>query len=166
MTDSARFKLGMRRLASGVSLITTIDGADRHGFVATAVSSVAAEPVPTLLICVNGLVSSHDVIERSGVFCVNLLGAGDSLVARQFSSAHLRHERFSAGDWRTLGSGAPALASALASFDCRVVSKLKVHTHTIFVAEVHDILLTAEPDGPLLYADGRFANLQPAAAPA
>ena len=52
MIDPGLFKNGMRRLASGVSLVTTVLDGQRHGLVATSVCAVSAEP-PSLLVRVN-----------------------------------------------------------------------------------------------------------------
>lgn len=110
--DAELFKRGMRRLASGVSLITTIDDGVRYGLVATAVSSVSAAP-PTLLICVNTAASAHDHVAAAGVFCVNILAEGHEDVAARFSSSRDRETRFASGEWRQIETGAPALVGAL-----------------------------------------------------
>lgn len=162
MIDPKQFKLGMRRLASGVSVIATIEDGAPYGFAATAVTSVAAEPTPTLLICVNRTVSCHDVIGRAGVFCVNLLAETDAGIAELFSSPQHRERRFSACEWRTLATGSPALSAAIASFDCAIVEAVPVHSHTVFIANVVDIALREDGALPLLYADGRFDALRSA----
>ncbi len=79
------FKLGMRRLAAGVSLITTVHDGVRHGLVATAVNSVTADP-PTLLVCINKSASAHDHVDQAGVLCVNILAHEHEAVAARFSS--------------------------------------------------------------------------------
>ncbi len=162
MIDPVQFKLGMRRLAAGVSVITTIEDGVPHGFAATAVTSVAAEPTPTLLICVNKGVSCHDAISRSGVFCVNLLAESDAGVAQLFSSSRDRERRFVECEWRPLATGAPALSAAIASFDCAVVEAMQVHSHTVFLANVVDVALREDGACPLLYVDGRFDALRSA----
>ncbi|MCK0206736.1 flavin reductase family protein [Starkeya koreensis] len=159
MIDPADFKQGMRRLAAGVSVITTLDEGQPHGFVATSVTSVAADPTPTLLVCVNRSVSCHDVIDRSGSFCVNLLGEPEVELAKAFSSSALRHARFSTHEWRALTTGAPALVGALASFDCELAEKVSVHSHTIFLGRVVAIHLPEGPLHPLIYAGGQFDTL-------
>ncbi|MCS0502823.1 flavin reductase family protein [Ancylobacter mangrovi] len=159
MIDPAHFKHGMRRLAAGVSVITTCEDGQPHGFVATSVTSVAADPTPTLLVCVNRSVSCHDVIDKSGSFCVNLLAEPDLELAKAFSSGRDRHLRFSTHEWRPLSTGAPALASALASFDCVLTERVSVHTHTIFLGSVVDIVLPEGPLHPLIYAGGQFDTL-------
>ncbi|GLK69639.1 flavin reductase family protein [Hansschlegelia plantiphila] len=166
MIDPTEFKRGMRRLAAGVSVITTIEDGAPQGFAATAVTSVAAEPSPTLLICVNRAVSCHDAIGRSGVFCVNLLAEDDVEVARLFSASEHRLRRFTDCEWRTLGTGAPALTAAIASFDCAVAEAVAVHSHTVFIGTVVGLSLRDDAAWPLLYADGRFDALRSAATPA
>ncbi|WP_029352328.1 flavin reductase family protein [Bosea sp. 117] len=159
MVDPVQFKQGMRRLAAGVSVITTIDGEQPHGFVATSVTSVAADPTPTLLVCVNRNVSCHDLIDRTRSFCVNLLAEPEVELARAFSSTENRHLRFSTHEWRPLATGAPALVGALASFDCELTEKVSVHTHSIFLGKVIDLVLSEGPLHPLIYAGGQFDTL-------
>lgn len=162
MTDENLFKRGMRRLASGVSLVTTRDddGAP-HGMVATSVASVTTDP-PSLLVCVNRTASCHGPMDRSGTFCVNFLREDDQEVAALFSSSKHRDVRFSRGDWRPLETGALALSSALASFDCRVHKRVEAGSHTIFIGEVASVMLWEEAISPLVYLDGAYTRCQPA----
>lgn len=93
MIEAALFKSGMRRLAAGVSLITTTFNGEHHGLVATSVCSVSAEP-PSLLVCVNQVASSHSAIQQAGFFCVNLLAQDDDELAKRFSDPAARATRF------------------------------------------------------------------------
>ncbi|ASW04154.1 flavin reductase family protein [Paraburkholderia aromaticivorans] len=164
LTDTAttdavqRFRLGMRRHASGVSLITTQLGNVKAGLIATSVSSVCMDP-PTLLVCVNRSSSAHDPLNQVGKFCVNLLDAHASDIASQFSNPERRQERFHASEWFTLQSSAPVLHSAIAAFDCSVVERLAYHSHTIFIGRVHRVHLGTEEFAPLIYMDGRYWHL-------
>lgn len=158
MSTAQEFKLGMRRLASGVSLITTVDETRTpFGMVATSVVSVSVEP-PTLLICVAKTASSHPVIQASRVFCVNLLSDLDDAIAQRFTDPGLRHARFSEGAWRQLKTGAPAHPGALASFDCEVRNAVDAGSHTIFIGSVVDTRLWANDIQPLIYIDGAYAR--------
>ncbi|WP_102959430.1 flavin reductase family protein [Mangrovicella endophytica] len=166
MIDPLLFKRGMRRLASGVSLVTTIEpGGGPKGFAATSVTAVSAEPTPSLLVCVNRQVSCHGALHASGVFCVNVLSEHDAAMAQLFSSSEHRDRRFLDPRWESLATGSPAFAGALASFDCEVVSTMEVESHTIFVARTVEIRLWGEDVQPLLYVDGRFDGLRLAVAP-
>jgi flavin reductase len=156
MIDGALFKRGMRRLAAGVSIVTSIEQDTPYGLVATSVSSVCAEPEPSLLVCVNRDSSGHDVIHRARVFCANVLSSGDIELAQRFSSKDSRASRFEQCPWVPLVTGAPALPSALASFDCEITHVIPVHSHTIFVGAVRDLKLWRSEIDALLYIDGQY----------
>ncbi|MET3304458.1 flavin reductase family protein [Bradyrhizobium diazoefficiens] len=159
MFDEGRFKVAMRRLASGVSIITTVDAdGEWRGFLATAVSSVSANP-PTILICVNQSGSSHDALLNSRRFCVNFLGARSQDVVESFKDSEKRSGRFQMGTWKPIKTGAPALVGSLASLDCRVTSNITIHTHTIVFGEVEEIELGAANPESLVYLNGRYQSM-------
>lgn len=152
------FKAGMRRLASGVALITSADADGRGGLIATAISSVSTAP-PTLLACVNRDASAHSMINQSGRLCINLLREADLDLVRIFSQSSRRQERFQTGEWGTLTTGAPVLQSALVAFDCEVVQRLTYESHSIFLGVVREVHLPDQPHDPLLYMDSAFRRL-------
>lgn len=158
MVELSEFKQGMRCLASGVSLITTSNGDDRYGLIATSVVSVSGEP-PTLLVCVNSETTAHDPMISSGVFCVNLLGQEDKHIAAIFSDKLRRDERFVRGDWTTLKTGAPSLKSAIVSFDCEIATKLEYASHTVFFGTIKAISFGNRAIEPLVYAQGQYRML-------
>jgi flavin reductase len=162
--DGALFRRGMRRLAAGVSIVTTLEQSTPHGLVATSVCSVCVEPEPSLLVCVNLNSSCHDAIHRAGIFCVNLLSSNDIELARQFSTPESRAKRFEECPWVRLVTGAPALPSTLASFDCEITQVLPVHSHTIFIGAVRDLRLWQADVDALLYIDGQYGVLSSSAA--
>jgi len=160
MTTSSEFKSGMRRLVSGVSLITTAYGGNKFGTIVTSVTSVSAEP-PTLLMCLNHANSCHDAVMKSGVFCVNLLPRNAEDLSVRFATPKDRDQRFNTGHWMNVVTGAPVLEEATASFDCRVKSHFTANSHTIFVGEVEHVRLREEM-APLVYGNGSYGDFAPA----
>lgn len=152
------FRRGMRRLAGGVSLVAATHGGRRYGLAATAVCPVSIEP-PLLLVCINRASSSHEPVRLSGQFCVNVLGEGDADLARCFGASEFRDRRFESKRWTSIATGAPALAGALASFDCEVSEEVAAHTHTIFIGRIVAVELWAADRTPLVYFDGGYATL-------
>jgi len=152
-----QFKLGMRLLAGAVNIITSAHGGRRYGMTATAVCSVTADP-PTVLVCINKLATTHGIVAKSKVFCVNLLRADDWELSTTFSGAASGEGRFKSRDWTRLATGAPVLIDALVSFDCRVVKKVMHGTHGIFLGQVEQVLI-GKPGKPLLYSEGQYAKL-------
>lgn len=154
------FRSGMRRLASGVSIITTSGTDGPRGLTATAVCSVTAAP-PTLLCCVNRNSWAHDAIHESRILAVNYLSAADQDLAARFSDADTREARFAEGRWTHLTTGSPILETALASFDCRVVSIIDGASHSVFFAEIVDARI-GDATAPLVYFDGGYGSFTPA----
>ena len=154
------FKRGMRRLAAGVTIITTMHDGERHGLTATAVTSLTTEP-PQLLVCVNRTAAAHDLIHRGARLCVNVLAQEHRALAARFAGIDGVHgsERFLEGEWTRLKTGAPVLADAIASFDCEVAETVDVATHTIFIGRVVEVRAREDGDA-LVYEAGSFGSVQ------
>lgn len=154
------FKRGMRRLAAGVTIITTMHDGERHGLTATAVTSLTTEP-PQLLACVNRSATAHDLIRKGATLCVNVLAQEHRALAARFAGIDGVHgtERFLEGSWTRLKTGAPVLADAIASFDCVVAETVDVATHTIFIGRVVEVRAREDGDA-LIYEAGVFGSVQ------
>jgi len=152
------YRFAMRFVPAAVTIITARHGGARNGLTATAVASVSAEP-PQLLVCVNRQASAEPLIAASGRFAVNVLAQAHQQAANRFSQSKLSSdERFQDHPWIDLPSGVPALADAIAVFDCRTVQHTVLGSHSLFIGEVVGITTT---DGePLLYHDGRYRRLE------
>lgn len=143
------YRDGMAHVAGHVHVITTAGPAGTSGFTAIAVASVSDDP-PTLLVCLNRQSANGRLIEANGVFAVNALPAGAEALAETFAGRRglAGAERFSAGTWSALSTGAPALDAALVSFDCRLVEMRPIATHVVMIGRVE--ALRVGPAGPAL----------------
>ncbi|HEX2114956.1 MAG TPA: flavin reductase family protein [Alphaproteobacteria bacterium] len=152
----------MRCLAAGVTIVTTLHDGVRSGLTATAVTSLSADP-PQVLVCVNRSAGAHDPIHRGSLMCVNVLAHTHQHLAARFAGQKgvFGEERFGAGRWTKLTTGAPVLADALASFDCVVTERVQASTHTIFIGRVVGVR-TRPKARPLVYASGTYARLESA----
>jgi flavin reductase len=150
------FREAMTRLGAAVHVVTTAGPAGKTGFTATAVCSVTDQPA-MLLVCLNRRSNSAPLLAQNGVFCVNTLGAADSNLADIFagrSGVHLE-ERFSAGEWTSLKTGSPVLATAVVAFDCRTVEIKAVASHNVIFGAVQAVRLG--PSVPaLVYHDRAY----------
>ncbi|MBV1797418.1 flavin reductase [Siccirubricoccus sp. G192] len=146
------FRNAMARLGAAVNIITTGGPAGRAGFTASAVCSVTDDP-PTLLVCMNRNASSAPALRANGVLCVNTLAAGQRDVAAVFAGVTRcpPGERFEAGTWAPLITGAPALQGAVAAFDCRVAEMVEKGTHIVIFAEILAIRQGSRHDAGLIY---------------
>lgn len=155
---SDEFRRVMARFATGVTIITSRLDDELHGMTANAVTSVSLEP-PLVLVCVDRAADSHAIIEKSGVFAVNILGADKEQLANEF--AHKDRDgahRLDRLPHRAGATGAAIIEGSLAYLDCRVVGRYPGGDHTIFVGEVVDAGQLSE-QGPLIFYRGRFLRL-------
>ena len=161
--EPAEFRAAMRGLASGVSLVTTLDAdGNPHGMAATAVMSVSAEP-PRILVCVNKSASMHAPLVTSGRYAVSFLCATQAELVRLFSTPENRHLRFAGGLWSSLRTGAPVLDGAVAVLDCDVVEQIDAATHSMFIGAVVATRAAPEPVSPLVHCHGGLGAFATAA---
>lgn len=149
--DRDSFREAMSRLGAAVHVITTDGPAGQCGFTASSVCSVTDNP-PTVLVCLNRSSAMNAVFKENGVFCVNTLAAGQEEISNMFAglAGVPMEQRFAAGRWQSLATGAPTLLSALVTVDCAVSSIAEVGTHSVFFGEVSAIRIGA-PDQALIY---------------
>jgi flavin reductase (DIM6/NTAB) family NADH-FMN oxidoreductase RutF len=153
------YRDAMARLASPVHVVTTAGPTGRIGLTATAVASVSDAP-PTVLVCIATGSRTLAAIEANGVFCVNALPGGCDDLAETFAGRRGidGEARFAGAEWGRLVSGAPVLAAALASFDCRLVAIERVATHSLVLGEVVAVGGAGSGAG-LTYRDRRFQTV-------
>src|SRR6201987_4436998 len=136
------FREAMSRLGAAVHVVTTAGIAGKTGFTATAVCPVSDQPA-LLLVCLNRRSTSAPLLAQNGVFCVNTLGADEEKLADLFagrSGVHLE-ERFNVGEWTTLKTGSPVLASAVIAFDCRTIEIKAMASHNVVFGAVEAVRL-------------------------
>ncbi len=146
-----RFREAMSRLGAAVNIITTAGAQGDTGFTASAVCSVTDDPA-TVLVCMNRASRQHDIFQRAGVLCVNVLAPADEEMAAIFAGQPdlPMPERFARGSWLRLGTGAPVLQSAAAALDCRISQVLEVGSHSVIFGLVQEIHL-GEATAGLIY---------------
>jgi flavin reductase (DIM6/NTAB) family NADH-FMN oxidoreductase RutF len=157
--DDTTFKNAMRLLAGGVTIVATSFEGETSGMTATAVCSLALSP-PRVLACVNHAGRTYELLSKSRIMSVNLLAEGHEELARRFAARRREQseDRFAKSEWRTLVTGAPLFAEALAAFDCRVTDIMPLDTHAILVGVVEDIHFG--PRGrPLVHFESGYTSL-------
>lgn len=157
MVDQEAFREAMARLGAAVNVVTTGGAAGHGGCTASAVCSVTDDP-PTLLVCLNRGGDMHRLVKANGVLCVNTLAAGQQALSPLFAGTTGKGvtERFVAGQWRPLETGAPVLEGAVVSFDCVISQVTEVGTHGVFFCAVAAIRLGSAHDEALIYFRRRY----------
>ena len=150
-------KLGMRRLASGVCVLSTrLPGDKRFAMTVSSVTSVSDSPA-SLLVCINQSVSQQGYLATQGSqFAVNVLSVAHQDVSNLCAGREPNRDRFEVGNWEADDSGMPVLSDAQAVFVCQTDQVTTYGTHKIIVGAIHKVILNSAEVDPLLYADGSY----------
>lgn len=155
--DQGDFRRVLGAFATGVTVITapaTEEDPAPAGFACQSFSSLSLDP-PLVAFMVARTSTTWPRIARAGVFCVNVLSAGQGALCRAFAVSGADKFAGVAYD-QTPASGSPRLAGALAWIDCTIHA---VHTggdHLIVVGRVNALGATDGGVAPLLFHRGRF----------
>ncbi|MEU0075533.1 flavin reductase family protein [Streptomyces sp. NPDC006332] len=156
--DPTEFRRVLGTFATGVTVVTapaTEPGGSPAGFACQSFSSLSLDP-PLIAFMVGRTSTTWPRIARAGVFCVNVLSAGQGELCRAFAVRGA--DKFAGVDHTPApASGSPRLTGTLAWIDCTIHA---VHTggdHLIVVGRV-DALGTGDDEDarPLLFHKGRF----------
>jgi flavin reductase (DIM6/NTAB) family NADH-FMN oxidoreductase RutF len=150
--DAPSFKHAMRRVPTGVTVVTTVHDGEPHGITVNAFASVSADP-PMLLICVNRDARSFLMISTSRIFCVNVLAGEQRHLAEHFAG-RVRERQFDEVAYRVDSTGAPVIGGTIAHFDCELTEEHHAASHAIMIGRV--LSCETRPGSPLGYFNGGF----------
>jgi 3-hydroxy-9,10-secoandrosta-1,3,5(10)-triene-9,17-dione monooxygenase reductase component len=157
--SSARFREVMGHFATGVTIVTGLDGGVPVGFTCQAFMSLSLEP-PLIAIAPGKSSTSWPRIIPSGNFCVNLLAEDQEALCRDFAvSGADKGDKFSGVGWKPGPAGAPLLEGVLAWIGCRLVETHDAGDHEIIVGEVVDTGVDTR-GRPLLFYRGGFGRFE------
>jgi flavin reductase (DIM6/NTAB) family NADH-FMN oxidoreductase RutF len=158
--DPGEYAAALRQYAAGVVLLTVRDDIDDVGTTVTSLMSVSADP-PLVAIGLAADGYPAEVLQSVGAGVVNVLGAGQAILASRFSSAgrpSARHLLESVPWRRAPVSDAIALDGALAALDCRVASVVEAGSHVLVLLSVEAVPVVAAGGDPLLRLRGRWTD--------
>src|SRR5712691_9995785 len=119
--NSTDFRNALGCFATGITVITTQGEDEAFGMTANSFSSVSLDP-PLVLVCVIVGTMGAEMIERNGIFAVNILGAHQEPISRYFSSKDRPRGRdaFAKIPHALGASGAPLIDGVAGYLDCRL----------------------------------------------
>lgn len=152
--DQNLFREAISLFATGVTVITARTPNGPAGMTASAVCSLSINPVQ-LLVCISERLPTHNALVDSGRFAVNVLGEGESDLARRFARPGI--DKFESVR-TTSCDGIPLLDRAIAHFVCEVHERFPGGDHSIFIGDVVKLGLR-RGSLPLLYFASEFGSL-------
>jgi len=153
------FKLAMRHLASGVSIVTSGHGSGRRGLTVNSACALSAAP-STIVVGLNRSTEAHDAIISNRAFAVNFLAFEQLDIALRFAGHNgWRGEaRFGLGAWTQLATQSPILVNCLCSVDCQLVEQVEQATHSVLIGRIVESVRRVDGD-PLIFFKGQFTSI-------
>jgi len=149
------FSNALSKIPYGVSVVTVGRGGTKveNGLTVSWLSQVSFEP-PMLMIAVDKLHYSVDILRSTKNFCVNLLAIDQATLAGRFAKqATTANDKLADVPQRPADSGAAILVDAVAYFDCEVVSTVEAGDHMVVIGRIEDAAVLNDRD-PLTSASG------------
>jgi len=155
----AGFRKALGTFATGVTVITVDHEGLVHGMTANAFASVSLDPL-LVLVCVDSRTQTHAHLHARKRFGVNVLTEHQRRISEYYASsdrAHKDAEQQAGARFDRTPHGTPVLHDALAYLECRLQTTQDAGDHTIFIAEVEDIVV--REGEPLLYFRGAYRKI-------
>jgi flavin reductase (DIM6/NTAB) family NADH-FMN oxidoreductase RutF len=153
---SEKFRELLGRFATGVTVLTAVDGAGKPaGMTASALSAVSLDP-PLLLVCINRTTEFCAVLRDSLRFAINVLAEEQEDLSRRFAAEVL--DRFAGVSYRIGSEGLPLLDGVVAHILCEVEEAKDSGDHVVFFARV--VGGRVYDRSPLLHFRGSYWGLR------
>ncbi len=157
--DPAEFRKAMGCFATGVTIITLDLDGEVHGMTANAFASVSLDPL-LVLVCVDHTARTHAHLHAKKRFGVNILAENQRAISQYYARPARTHdsaEEDAGALFDRTAKGTPMLHAALAYLECRLQSAEDAGDHTIFIAEVEDVVV--RKGDPLLFFHGQYRGI-------
>ena len=161
--DALRFREVMSRFATGVSVVTTLDGERPAGITVNALSSVSLDP-PLVMVALDRSRFITPIVRAHGRYAVNVLGESQGTLSDCFAHAPVSpgREEFCGASWHPGTAGLPLLDGAIATLECSVVETFSAGDHDLFIAQVDALDCADDAAAPLVFFRRHYLRVQPA----
>jgi len=152
--DADAKKVLLRKIPHGLFICGVREADQINGFTASWVTQGSFDP-PLVVMAVRSDSTSHGMIERTGLFSLNVLRADQKdLAAVFFKPQSGVGGRFEAAPYDEGPLGLPLLKDAIGGVECKVVGCITHGDHSVFVGEVQSATLIQDGDALNLASTG------------
>ncbi len=149
--EPAELRRVMGHFATGVTIVTGMDGGEPVGFACQSFTSVSLEP-PLVLFCPSNGSRSWPRIQSSGSFSVNVLAEDQLELCKTFATSG--GDKFAGLAWHETQWG-PSLDNVLATVHCDISQVVPAGDHDVVLGEVRE-LVTHRDAAPLVFFRGQY----------
>jgi flavin reductase (DIM6/NTAB) family NADH-FMN oxidoreductase RutF len=153
------FRRAMSHFATGVTVITVDYDGEIQGMTANAFTSVSMDPM-LVLVCVDQKTRTHAHLHAKKRFGINVLAENQRAVAEHYARVDrdpARAEGEAGAKFDRTQHGTPVLHGAVAYLECRLQTAQDAGDHTIFIAEVEDVVVRSGK--PLLFFQSGYRGI-------
>jgi flavin reductase (DIM6/NTAB) family NADH-FMN oxidoreductase RutF len=157
--NPAEFRRAMGCFATGVTIVTVDLDGEVHGMTANAFASVSLDPM-LVLVCVDHTTRTHAHLHAKKRFGINVLCEEQRAISEYYARPERTHEHAeqeAGARFERTRQGTPMLRGSLAYLECRLHSAEEAGDHTIFIAEVEDVVV--REGEPLLFFRGKYRKV-------
>jgi 3-hydroxy-9,10-secoandrosta-1,3,5(10)-triene-9,17-dione monooxygenase reductase component len=152
--DAASLRTVLGHFATGVAIITAVDGEEPVGMACNSFTSVSLEP-QLVLFCAAKSSTTWPRIQAAEKWAANILAEDAEEVCRLF--AQKGADRFARVAYTIGRTGAPILESSLAFVDCETIAEHDAGDHVIVVGKVVELGYVSGGK-PLLFYRGGYGR--------
>jgi flavin reductase (DIM6/NTAB) family NADH-FMN oxidoreductase RutF len=154
--DPRAFWRAIGNRATGSTVVTARSDEGPAGFLGLSASHICADP-PLMLVSIDRRTSALQTILAARHFALNFLPREAVAIADMFGGKGPQKgaERFEAGRWGTLKTGAPILLDAVGAIDCRLVETIERHGVIIAIGGVVGVF-DGDSAAPLIHFRGSY----------
>lgn len=153
------FRRALACFATGITVITLDSENEVHGMTANAFTSVSLDPM-LVLVCVDQRARTHAHLHAKKRFGVNILAEDQRPISEYYARPTRTHDRAAeeaGAAFERTSHGTPVLCGALAYLECRLHSAQDAGDHTIFIAEVEEVVV--HEGKPLLFFESKYRQI-------
>ena len=159
--STADFRTVMGQFATGVTVVTALDGDRPVGITVNALTSVSLDPA-IVVIALDRRRFIIPAIDACRRYAVNILAEDQQWLSDCFAGASVTpgRDQFCGAAWRPGSTGLPLLEGAIAAMECEVTERFEVGDHFLYVGRVEELALEEPGAPPLLYHRRRYLRIE------
>jgi len=154
--DQARFREVLGHFATGVTIVSALEGGEPVGFTCQSFTALSLDP-PMVILAPARSSTSWPRIARAGAFCVNILEEKQEALSRTFAVSG--GDKFDGVGWTPGVTGSPLLEGSLAVVECRLGEIFEGGDHELVTG--HVVAMEVGEGRPLLYYRSGFGRFVP-----
>jgi flavin reductase (DIM6/NTAB) family NADH-FMN oxidoreductase RutF len=149
MTTPKKFANALKKLEYGVYVVSMGKGPDGNAFTASWVSQVSSEP-PLVSVAVHNKHQSARLLQDMDAYVINLIDAGQAEFAKRwYGPAESGYDKLKTAEYEDSPvTKTPVLAGGVGYIECKLVDRISVGDHTMFIGEV--VAASLDSDKPVL----------------